>query len=75
MKSKLAGVLPAVASPCNENDVFLEDRFAELITSLCKESIEGYLLVVGAFALSVLRVFSLNYDYVRVGVLALRKFC
>ncbi len=41
MKSKLAGVLPAVASPCNENDVFLEDRFAELITSLCKESIDG----------------------------------
>ena len=36
-----AGILPAVASPCDDADRFLDDTFAELITSLWKTDING----------------------------------
>ncbi len=41
MKSDFAGILPAVASPCDEKGVFLEDEFAELVKSLYREDIAG----------------------------------
>ena len=34
MKSTLKGILPAIISPCDERDVFLEDTFSRLATSL-----------------------------------------
>ena len=41
MISTLKGIFPAVASPCNEDEVFLEETFAKLVSSLCGESIGG----------------------------------
>ena len=35
------GILPAVASPCDDADRFLDDTFAELVTSLWKTGING----------------------------------
>ena len=33
-KPELQGILPAIASPCDEKDMFLEDKFADLATRL-----------------------------------------
>ena len=46
-KTGFSGILPAVASPCNEKDVFLEEKFADLVTMLYKEGVHG-LYVCGA---------------------------
>jgi dihydrodipicolinate synthase/N-acetylneuraminate lyase len=47
MKSSLKGILPAIISPCNEKDVFLEDTFSKLAISLYREGVNG-LYVCGA---------------------------
>jgi len=44
MKKKLKGIMPAVASPCDENDVFLEDKFAALVESLYGAGVHGMYL-------------------------------
>ncbi len=36
-----AGILPAIASPCDENDLFLEDKFSELADDLYANGING----------------------------------
>ena len=41
MRTELCGILPAVASPCDENDRFLEDVFAEHLASLYRARIRG----------------------------------
>jgi len=41
MNCSLEGIIPAIASPCDENDVFLEDTFASLANCLYKEDIRG----------------------------------
>ena len=38
---KLEGIIPAVASPCDEHDIFLEDTFTRLIDTLYREEIRG----------------------------------
>lgn len=40
----------------------------------CKDKVQGYQTVVGAFAPAGLYVTSVSYDYDRIGVAALRKF-
>lgn len=47
MKAELKGIMPAIGSPCNENDLFLEDEFAEHATRLFKQGVHG-LYVCGA---------------------------
>jgi len=37
----LRGILPAVASPCDEKDVFLDEQFASLITALYRDGVNG----------------------------------
>ena len=44
MRDKLNGAMPAVNSPCDENDVFLEDTFASLMEHLAKSSVSGFYL-------------------------------
>ena len=41
MQSRLGGIWPAVASPCDADGVFLEDAFAELVMSLYRTEIAG----------------------------------
>jgi len=41
MGTMLRGIVPAVASPCDENDVFLEARFAALLSELYAQGIDG----------------------------------
>jgi N-acetylneuraminate lyase len=41
MPSELKGVMPAIASPCDENDRFLEDVYARLIQSLYEAGVHG----------------------------------
>ena len=41
MSEALNGILPAVASPCDENDLFLEDAFAALVELLYREGVHG----------------------------------
>ena len=41
MKTELKGIMPAVASPCDENDAFLEEKFAALVESLCGAGVHG----------------------------------
>ncbi len=41
MTQGLKGIMPAVASPCDANDVFLEGKFVELLTNLYKQGIHG----------------------------------
>lgn len=36
-----AGIIPAVASPCDDRDRFLEDTFSKLVTSLWQTGING----------------------------------
>lgn len=38
---KIEGILPAIASPCDENKVFLEDKFLTLAESLYEADING----------------------------------
>lgn len=47
MELGLNGIMPAIGSPCDENDVFLEDKFAELATKLFEQGVHG-LYVCGA---------------------------
>ncbi len=46
-QKKLEGIIPAIASPCDKNDVFLEEQFAELIKTLYKSGVHG-LYICGA---------------------------
>lgn len=41
MTNGLKGIMPAIASPCNEMDVFLEDKFAALATHLYEQGVHG----------------------------------
>jgi N-acetylneuraminate lyase len=41
MDPELKGILPAIASPCDENDTFLEDKFAELVIHLYRAGSHG----------------------------------
>ena len=47
MKKKLQGIMPAVGSPCDENDVFLEDKFIAMMESLCDSGVHGYYVCGG----------------------------
>lgn len=47
MKRKFRGIFPAIASPCDENDRFLPNEFAELASSLYEAGVHG-LYVCGA---------------------------
>lgn len=47
MNRELKGIMPAIASPCSENDVFLEDKFTELAKNFYKQGVHG-LYVCGA---------------------------
>ena len=47
MEQKFKGILPAIASPCDENDIFLPDKFAEHASSLYDAGVHG-LYVCGA---------------------------
>jgi N-acetylneuraminate lyase len=38
---KIEGVIPALASPCDENDCFLEDKFVNLISHLYSQGVHG----------------------------------
>ncbi|MFH1614548.1 MAG: dihydrodipicolinate synthase family protein [Planctomycetota bacterium] len=42
MHNRLKGIMPAIASPCDENDVFQEDTFASLAEHLAKTGIHGF---------------------------------
>lgn len=41
MRSNLKGIMPAIISPCNEKDVFLEDIYSKLATSFYREGVDG----------------------------------
>lgn len=41
MKSNFGGIVPAIASPCDENDVFLPETFAALAERLYQEGVHG----------------------------------
>ncbi len=41
MNNEISGIVPAIASPCNEKDVFLEDNFAELADHLYRQGVNG----------------------------------
>jgi len=41
MKNKFSGILPAIASPCDDNGSFLEDAFISLAHSLYNEKVHG----------------------------------
>jgi N-acetylneuraminate lyase len=47
MKDKLKGIIPAIASPCTEDDVFLEDEFATLATRLYQTGVHGLYICGG----------------------------
>ncbi len=47
MDIELTGIFPAVPSPCDEQDRFVEDQFAALITSLYRDGVHG-LYICGA---------------------------
>ena len=47
MKSELSGIIPAIASPCDETDRFLDDRFSALAEHLYRQGVHG-LYVCGA---------------------------
>lgn len=47
MSKKLCGIIPAITSPCDENDRFLEEPFGALINSLYAAGVHG-LYVCGA---------------------------
>ena len=41
MKDKFRGIMPATASPCDENDRFLPEKYAELLTWLYDQGVHG----------------------------------
>ena len=41
MSSDLKGIMCPIVSPCDENDVFLEDTFAKLARWLCRAGVHG----------------------------------
>ena len=41
IKNNFTGIFPAIASPCDENDTFLENKFAELVEYLYKNEVDG----------------------------------
>jgi len=41
VSTRLQGIIPAIASPCDEKDLFLEDRFASLATHLYEQGVHG----------------------------------
>ena len=41
MSETLKGIMPAIASPCDENDTFLEDEFAALAEHLYGQGVHG----------------------------------
>lgn len=41
MRAHLKGIFPAVASPCDDQDMFLEDRFAALVADLYRAGVNG----------------------------------
>ena len=41
MTEKLSGIMPAIASPCDEKDVFQEDKFSALAEHLYKQGVNG----------------------------------
>jgi len=41
MPENLKGIMPAIASPCDQNDVFLEDEFAALADHLYEQGVHG----------------------------------
>lgn len=45
--NQFKGIMPAVASPCNENNLFIEDKYYSLVESLYSQKIDG-LYVCGA---------------------------
>lgn len=47
MNQTFGGILPAVVSPCNEKDEFLDNKFAEIITGLYKQDIDGLYICGG----------------------------
>ena len=38
----LKGIIPATASPCDDNDKFLPDKYAELMTGLYDQGVDGH---------------------------------
>ena len=47
MKKNLHGIIPAITSPCDEKDTFLEDKFVTLARHLLSQGVHG-LYVCGA---------------------------
>ena len=47
MSTEMKGIIPAIASPCDDKDVFLEDKFAALAERLYRQGSNG-LYVCGA---------------------------
>ena len=47
MALNLEGIIPAIVSPCNEQDKFLENKFASLVSHLYQKGVNG-LYVCGA---------------------------
>ena len=47
LQTRLRGIIPAITSPCDENDMFLEDAFASLAGHLYQQGVHG-LYVCGA---------------------------
>ncbi len=41
MQNKFKGIMPAAASPCNENDKFVPEKYAELLTWLYDQGVHG----------------------------------
>lgn len=41
MKSDLKGIMPAIISPCNEQDAFLEDTFSQLAEGFYRSGVHG----------------------------------
>ncbi len=57
MIQDLKGIFPAIASPCDETDRFLEDAFAALAENMCDQGVHG-LYVCGASG----DAYSMNLD-------------
>ncbi|MCD4770507.1 MAG: dihydrodipicolinate synthase family protein, partial [Bacteroidales bacterium] len=42
MREKLKGIIPALASPCDSNDIFLENKFSSLVEDLGSCGVHGF---------------------------------
>lgn len=47
MEQELKGIIPAIASPCDKDDVFMEDKFAKLATYLYEQGVHGLYICGG----------------------------